>query len=613
MSPPMAAAGGAALPAESPGVQRPDGPFVRRAWGLIHPYFASEARWQAIGLLAAVVALNLVTVYVDVLLNGFQRDFFNALESKDYAEFRRQLWHFAGLATAFILVAVYKFYLTQIFELRWRTWLTTRYVDGWLSQRAYYRLELGGAQTDNPDQRIAEDIRLFTEYTVSLTMGLLNSVVTLASFITILWVVSGPLTLTIGDTPVTIPGYMVWVALLYAVAGSWLSHVIGRPLIALNFAQQRFEADFRYGLVRIREYAESIALYRGERPERTGLLDRFGQVVTNYLALIRAQKKLIWAQSFYGQLAVIFPFIVAAPRYFNGPLKLGDVMQIANAFGQVQGSLSWFVNAYASLATWKATTDRLLTFDDAIATLRGADDRLLQAGPGPAPALHGVRLETPAGLPIVAEATLSIRPAERVLLTGPSGSGKSTLFRALAGIWPHGTGRIEQPDGGVLFLPQKPYLPIGTLRSTVSYPAAPDAFDDVAIAQALRDCRLPQLADCLDESASWDRRLSPGEQQRLAFARALLNRPRWLFMDEATAALDEATGTALYRLLLERLPDTAVISIAHDPSVAQFHQRRVHLTPAEDGARLSETGPTPAFVPTRATGDAPSRDAPGAG
>ncbi len=573
---------------ESPGAQRPVGPFVRRAWGLIHPYFASEARWQAIGLLAAVVALNLITVYVDVLLNAFQRDFFNALESKDYPEFRRQLWHFAGLATAFILVAVYKFYLTQIFELRWRTWLTTRYVDGWLSQRAYYRLELGGAATDNPDQRIAEDIRLFTEYTVSLTMGLLNSVVTLASFITILWVVSGPLTLNVGDTAVTIPGYMVWVALLYAIAGSWLSHVIGRPLIALNFAQQRFEADFRYGLVRIREYAESIALYRGEPPERTGLLERFGQVVANYLALIRAQKRLIWAQSFYGQLAVIFPFVVAAPRYFNGPLKLGDVMQIANAFGQVQGSLSWFVNAYASLATWKATTDRLLTFDDAIAKLRGSGDRLLQAGPGPAPALLDVRLETPAGQPIVAHATLVIRPAERVLLTGPSGSGKSTLFRALAGVWPHGTGRIEQPASGVLFLPQKPYLPIGTLRSTVSYPAASGTFSDEAIAQALRDCRLPQLADLLDDTASWDRRLSPGEQQRLAFARALLNRPQWLFMDEATAALDEATGTALYRLLLERLPDAAVISIAHDPSVAPFHRRRVHLTPGEDGARLSE-------------------------
>jgi putative ATP-binding cassette transporter len=568
--------------------QRPEGRFARRAWGLVSPYFASERRWQAIGLLTAVVALNLVTVYVDVLLNDFQRDFFNAMENRDQAEFFRQLWRFAGLATAFILVAVYKFYLTQLFELRWRTWLTERYVDGWLSQRAYYRLELGGTRTDNPDQRIAEDIRMFTEYTTSLSMGLLNSVVTLVSFIAILWAVSGPLTFALFGTPLTIPGYMVWVALLYAIAGSVLSHLIGRRLIPLNFAQQRFEADFRYGLVRVREHAESIALYRGERPEGAGLLARFGHVVSNYWALVRAQKRLIWAQSFYGQLAVIFPFVVAAPRFFGGALKLGDVMQIANAFGQVQGSLSWFVSAYASLATWKATTDRLLTFDDALAGLRATEGALLHAAPGAAPALNGVRLATPGGAPIVAHADLAVAPGERLLLTGPSGSGKSTLFRALAGIWPYGSGRIEQPTGGVLFLPQKPYLPIGTLRATVSYPAAADAFDDVRIARALRDARLPQLAGRLDEEAAWDRRLSPGEQQRLAFARALLNEPRWLFLDEETAALDEATGTALYALLLERLPAAAVVSIAHDASVAVFHRRRVHLTPAEGGSTLAD-------------------------
>ncbi|MEI7445351.1 MAG: ABC transporter ATP-binding protein/permease, partial [Burkholderiales bacterium] len=420
--------------------QRPTGPFARRAWGLVKPYFASERRAQAITLLAVVVALNLVTVYVDVLINDFQRDFYNALENKDYAEFTRQLWRFAGLAFAFILVAVYKFYLTQLFELRWRTWLTERYVDGWLSQRAYYRIELGGTHTDNPDQRIAEDVRLFTESTVSLTMGLLNSVVTLASFVAILWVVSGPLTLALFGTEVTIPGYMVWVALLYAVAGSVLSHLIGRRLIPLNFAQQRFEADFRYGLVRVREHAESIALYRGEPPERASVVGRFAKVVANYWALVRAQKRLIWAQSFYGQLAVIFPFVVAAPRYFNGPLKLGDVMQISNAFGQVQGSLSWFVSAYAELAVWKATTDRLLTFDDALAELRASGDRLLHAEPGAVPALHGVELDTPRGAPIVAQATLRVEPGERLLLTGPSGSGKSTLFRALSGIWPYGHG-----------------------------------------------------------------------------------------------------------------------------------------------------------------------------
>lgn len=592
MSTPSPTTGAAPTPAPSADpvapAQRPAGPFARRAWGLVKPYFLSERRAQAIGLLAAVVALNLVTVYVDVLINAFQRDFYNALENKDYAEFTRQLWRFTGLAVAFILVAVYKFYLTQLFELRWRTWLTERYVDGWLSQRAYYRLELGGTETDNPDQRIAEDIRLFTEYTVSLSMGLLNSVVTLASFVVILWVVSGPLTVAPFGTEITVPGYMVWVALLYALAGSWLSHVIGRRLIPLNFAQQRFEADFRYGLVRVREHAESIALYRGEAPERTGLLARFGHVVANYWALVRAQKRLIWVQSFYGQLAVIFPFVVAAPRYFNGPLRLGDVMQIASAFGQVQGALSWFVSAYANLATWKATTDRLLTFDDGLATLRADAARLLRAEPGAAPALHDVRLDTPRGTPIVAHASLAVAPGERWLVTGPSGSGKSTLFRALAGVWPYGSGRVEQPPDGVLFLPQKPYLPIGTLRATVSFPAAADAFDDTRIAQALRDARLPQLADRLDDVAAWDRRLSPGEQQRLAFARALLNAPRWLFLDEATAALDEATGTALYALLLERLPDAAVVSIAHDPSVARFHARRVHLTPGDGGSTLSE-------------------------
>jgi putative ATP-binding cassette transporter len=332
--------------------------FARRVWGLIAPYFRGQARWAAIALLTGVVALNLITVWVDVLLNDFQRDFFNALESRDEAAFREQLWRFSGLAFAFILVAVYKFHLTQLFELRWRTWLTQRFLDGWMSHRAYYAMELAGTPADNPDQRMAEDIRLFTEYTVSLSMGLLNALVTLASFVTILWTVSGPLSITLGSTEISIPGYMVWVALGYALLGSWLSHRIGKPLIGLNVAQQRLEADFRYGLIRVREHAESIALFRGEAPETSGLLQRFGEVVTNYWALVKAQKRLIWTQSLYAQMAVIFPFVVAAPRYFHGPLKLGDLMQIANAFGQVQSALSWFVNAYANLASWRATADQ---------------------------------------------------------------------------------------------------------------------------------------------------------------------------------------------------------------------------------------------------------------
>jgi putative ATP-binding cassette transporter len=563
--------------------------FTRRVWGLIAPYFRGQARWAAIALLMGVVALNLITVWVDVLLNDFQRDFFNALESRDEAAFREQLWRFSGLAFAFILVAVYKFHLTQLFELRWRTWLTQRFLDGWMSHRAYYAMELAGTPADNPDQRMAEDIRLFTEYTVSLSMGLLNALVTLASFVTILWTVSGPLSIKLGSTEISIPGYMVWVALGYALLGSWLSHRIGKPLIGLNVAQQRLEADFRYGLIRVREHAESIALFRGEAPETSGLLQRFGEVVTNYWALVKAQKRLIWTQSLYAQMAVIFPFVVAAPRYFHGPLKLGDLMQIANAFGQVQSALSWFVNAYANLASWRATAERLLTFEDAIAQSQLVAQRGLRTTVGETPALHDVRLDTPGGRPIVARADLAISAGERVLLSGPSGSGKSTLFRALAGIWPYGDGRTEHPQQGVLFLPQRPYLPHGSLRACVSYPGAVGDFNDTQLTRALQDCRLPQLISRLDEVATWDRQLSPGEQQRLAFARAILNAPTWLFLDEATASLDEATGSALYAMLVERLPHSALISIAHDAYLSRFHSRHIRLHPGEHGAILSVT------------------------
>ena len=574
-----------------PATPSPATGFGRQAWTLIRPYFSGPERLKALGLLIAVIGLNLITVYIDVLINAFQRDFYNALENRDFQAFTEQLWRFAGLAFAFILVTVYKFYLTQLFELRWRAWLTDRLVSGWLAQRTYYRLELTRAATDNPDQRIAEDVRLFTESTVSLSMGLLNAVVTLVSFVTILWTVSGPLSVALGGSVIEVPGYMVWVALLYALAGSLLSHWIGRPLIALNFAQQRLEADFRYGLIRVREHAESVALYRGEDAERRTVRDRFGRVLANTWALVKAQKRLIWMQSLYGQLAVIFPFVVAAPRYFNGPLKLGDVMQIASAFGQVQGALSWFVSAYAEIADWRASTERLLGFQAALGRTLPSPSEALQIETGPGPALFGVDLHTPDGQSIVTGARLTLAAGERLLLTGPSGSGKSTLFRALAGLWPYGQGRIVQAAEGVLFLPQRPYLPIGRLRATVSYPAAPDAFDDVQLASVLAEVRLAHLTPQLDEEAAWDRRLSPGEQQRLAFARALLNRPQWLFLDEATAALDEATAVTLYALLIERLPHTTLVSIAHDSAVAGFHTRAVLLQPGPAGSTLIEAPP----------------------
>jgi len=562
-------------------------PFAPRLWRLIRPYFASNQRSVALGFLAAVVSLNLIAVYVDVLLNEFNRDFYNALEQKDFAEFKAQLLRFSYLAFFFIVVAVYKFYLTQLLELRWREWLTGRYLDRWLAQRAYYKVELFHRATDNPDQRIAEDVRAVTEKTVELTMGLLGSVVTLAAFLSILWSVSGPLAFTVGDTRISIPGYMVWTAVLYAFAGSWLIHWIGKPLININNRVQKVEADFRYGLIRVRENAESIALYGGEPGERAVLRSRFGTLLATTLELIKRQKTVITARVFYAQIAVIFPIVVAAPRYFGGAIKLGELMQIASAFGQVQSALSWFIDAYANLAAWKASVDRLLSFEDA---LREAENGgALPVTPGFAPAMTGVTLTTPQGLPIVCNATLAIGAGERWLVSGPSGSGKSTLFRALAGIWPFGEGGITAPRADVLFLPQRPYLPLGTLKAALCYPRAVDDISDAQVRTALIDCRLPHLADLLQEEAAWDKRLSPGEQQRVGFARVLLNRPQWLFMDESTAALDAPTARALYALIRERLAHTALISIAHNSEIAEFHDRRITLSPAAEGSTVTAT------------------------
>jgi len=564
-----------------------DGPpaFTRRLWRLTKPYFASEHRARAIGFLCVVVALNLVAVYVDVLLNEFNRDFYNALEQKDFAEFKAQLLRFSYLAFFFIIVAVYKFYLTQLFELRWREWLTRRYIDRWLANRAFYKVELFHRATDNPDQRIAEDVRAVTEKTVELSMGLLNSVVTLAAFLSILWSVSGPLAFTLGGTAYNIPGYMVWVAIIYALGGSLLIHWIGRPLVDINNRAQKVEADFRYGLVRVRENAESIALYGGEAGEREVLRTRFGAVLGTTIELIKRQKTLLTARVFYAQIAIIFPILVAAPRYFAGSIKLGELMQVASAFGQVQGALSWFIDAYANLAAWKASVDRLLSFDDALS--EAERDAGLYAESGTAPSLSTVTLETPQGKAIVFGASLVIGEGERWLVSGPSGSGKSTLFRGLAGIWPFGAGRVVAPQADVLFLPQRPYLPLGTLKEAICYPADASVVTDEAVRAALRDCHLPHLADSLGEEAQWDKRLSPGEQQRVAFARVLINHPRWLYMDESTSALDAPTAIALYELVRERLPDTTLISIAHNPEIASFHDRRATLVPDPAGSRVT--------------------------
>ena len=556
--------------------------LLRDAWTLIRPYWFSEDRWAGRGLLVAVVALNLFGVYITVLLSQWYNVFYNAIQDKDFAAFSRLLLKFSWLAGLALVAAVYQLYLNQMLQIRWRRWLTERYLGAWLADDAYYRMQLTSGETDNPDQRIADDLRLFVAGALSLSIGGLRAVVTLVSFLGILWGLSGPLTLPIG-AGVAVPGYMVWAALLYAIAGTWLAHLIGRPLVRLNFDQQRYEADFRFTLVRFRENTEGVALYGGEADELRSFRDRFASVVRNWWDIMRRQKRLSWFTYGYGQAAVIFPFLVAAPRYFRGEIPLGGLMQTAQAFGQVQESLSFIITAYTDIAGWRAVVLRLLGFERALARVRAdAAGEGVRHGTGAASALtlDRVSLALPGGRPLIEGASFDIQPGDTALISGPTGVGKSTLFRAIAGIWPFGRGEIRLPrEGRVLFLPQKPYLPIGTLREVVSYPTPPDGLGDAALREALHVVGLPDLAGRLDETAHWALSLSPGEQQRIAFARALVQKPEWLFLDEATSAVDEETEAHLYSLLRERLPGTALVSVGHRNSLRAFHRRRLVVTP----------------------------------
>jgi putative ATP-binding cassette transporter len=559
--------------------------FLRRAWHLAGPYWRSEERWRARVLIFVIVVLTLALVFLSVLYNNWNRMFFEAIQNKDFAAFGTLLLQLAILTGLYIIGAVFRLYFTMMLQMRWRIWLTQQFLDRWLRNQVFYRLELLDRRTDNPDQRIAEDLRLFAFNSLDLTLGLLSSLVTLVSFVAILWAIGGSFPLSFGAFAVDIPGYMVWVALLYALGGSGLTHLVGRPLIPLNFQQQRVEADLRFGLVRLRENAEGVALYRGQGVERVDLTGRIGRIRGNWWQLMRITKNLTFLTTGYDQLAGVFPLLVAAPRYFTGAITLGVLSQIGDAFGQVQGSLSWFVESYGSLASWKATVDRLLTFEEAM--------NLVEAESGHhagieivANGAHAIRTDhldvaLPDGRVILRDTNLTFGPRARVLISGPTGAGKSTLFRALAGIWPFGTGQVEVPSRArLLFLPQRAYLPVASVRETVSYPAPAGTFDDETVRTALRDTGLDTLAEHLDDVQNWSNRLSGGEQQRLAIARALLHQPDWLFLDEATAALDETAERHLYELLTDRLPNTAIISIAHRPGVSTFHD--THLTLSAD-------------------------------
>jgi vitamin B12/bleomycin/antimicrobial peptide transport system ATP-binding/permease protein len=568
-------------------------------WRIASPYFFSEDRWAGRILLAAVIAIELSIVGLNVLLNSWNNAFYNALQDKDWDAFAYQLGYFCVLATAFILLAVYQLYLNQWLQIRWRRWLTETYLDRWLAGANHYRMQLLGDAADNPDQRIAEDVRQFIDAGIlPIGLNLLNAVVTLGSFAVILWNLSAAAPLHLFGVKYDIPGYLLWAALVYAVVGTIFTHLIGRALIALNFQQQRYEADFRFNLVRVRESSEQIALLNGERAERNGLLLRFGNVVANWLAIMSRQKKLTFLTAGYRQAAVVFPYIMVSPAYFAGVVQLGGLMQTANAFGQVQDALSVFVNIYRSLAEWRAVVERLAGFDQSIIAAKAAATTppVITLAPGDAPAvsLKDLAVRLPEGRPLVSASSVSIKLGEHVLVSGPSGSGKSTLFRALAGIWPFGSGTITVlKNARVMMLPQRPYFPIAPLAAAVAYPAERGSYDEARVAELISAVGLPALAARIDEEAHWNRMLSLGEQQRLGLARALLSEPDFLFLDEATASLDEPAEAALYQLLKQRLPRATIVSIGHRSTLAGFHQRRLAFSPEGDHYVVRESNLAP--------------------
>jgi putative ATP-binding cassette transporter len=563
-------------------------------WHLARPYFFSEDRWAGRLLLGAVIAIELSIVAINVMLNQWNNRFYNALQERNWDAFVYEIGFFCILATAYILLAVYQLYLTQWLQIRWRRWMTRQYLGHWLAGANHYRMQLLGDAADNPDQRISEDINLFIDRTLTLTVGLLSAIVTLCSFVIILWTLSADAPLHLFGTSFAIPGYLVWAALFYAVVGTTLTHLVGWPLVSLNFRQQRFEADFRFNLVRVRENSEQIALLGGETAERDRLLDRFGRIVANWLAIMQRTKRLTFLTAGYSQVSVVFPFIVISPAYFAGAIQLGGLMQTASAFNSVQTALSFFVTAYRQLAEWRAVIARLEGFNIAVekGQIAATAKPVIEVVPHEDKArivIDDLLVRLPQGKPLVAARDVTVAKGESVLVTGPSGSGKSTLFRALAGAWPFGAGTVAVPrTASVMTLPQRPYFPIGTLAAAVTYPNEPGTFSAERLAEVIAAVGLPDLAQRLDEEAHWNRMLSLGEQQRLGIARAILQAPDYLFLDEATASLDEPAEAALYQLLARRLSGTTIVSIGHRSTLHAFHRRGLVLARDGDHYHLRE-------------------------
>jgi putative ATP-binding cassette transporter len=582
---------------------------TRAAWRLAKVYWTSEEKWSAWGLLLAVVALNLGNVYVSVRINEWNRAFYNALQALNSSELFRQLGFFCVLVVFAIAMSVYALYLNQLLQIRWRRWLTRRYLANWLADRAYYKLQLGSSP-DNPDQRISEDLNQFTTYVMNLSVGLISSAASLVSFLVILWGLSGPADIPLGKWGILhIPAYLVWAALLYAGIGTWLTIKIGSPLVPLNFARQRFEADFRFSLMRFGENAESVALYGGEPVELGEFHERFRSVFENFRQIMKRQRRLSCFTLGYAQVAVVFPVVVVSPRYFAGQIGLGGLMQAVNAFSFVHNALSFIINAYTDIAAWQAATERLSSFEDRLVAIRRSmhtSRQIVIRRGGASVFVEGVDLDLPDGTPLLRGVSFCPDRGAAVLIAGPTGAGKSTLLRAIAGIWPFGCGVIRLGKGQILFVPQRPYLPLGTLAAALLYPGgAASNFPTTRLAAVLEEVGLGALTNELDVVENWSQRLSLGEQQRLTFARIFLTRPDLLFLDEATSALDESSEARLYGLLRATSWRPTIVSVGHRSTLRAFHDDILDVTAFSPSLERSLTtgnfflDPPPAFVISR--------------
>ena len=553
--------------------------FFKDVWYLTKSYWQSEEKKKAFFLLGCIIALTLGVVYMLVLLNQWNNSFYSALQNYDAKKIFDELVHFSWLAAIYILLAVYSYYLQQTLILNWRRWLTTRFIDIWLQNKTYYNLQMFGKDTDNPDQRISEDVRQFVEMTLSFGIGILKAFCTFASFVVILYNLSGSLSFTFMGKTWTINGYMLWASLLYSVIGTYITHIVGRKLVKINFIQQKYEADFRFSMIRLRESAESVAFYRGEAQEGSVFKQRFKMLLDNFWKLVNKQKQLVFLNSGYSQIAIIFPFVVAMNRYLTKEVTLGGLMQVASAFGRVQDSLSYFVDMYSSIAQWQAVVMRLTYFGRHMHEVSQQAERFHVERFAAADVVEAdnMQINLPDGKPLLENISFTLHPGHNVLIKGVSGSGKSTLLRAISGIWPFVDGKIFLPERDkLMFIPQKPYLPLGTLRAALNYPGN-KPIDDTELIYLMDLCQIGYLKDKLDLEADWSHVLSVGEQQRLAFVRAHIQQPQWLFLDEATSALDEDTEATMYSLLQERLPQTTVVSVGHRSTLNKYHELVLRL------------------------------------